>query len=109
MTSRGHRIIRVMSATRTWRIGFAGFGHVHRALAALLLERRDELQARHGLAFIPTLVADRRRGAMMSADGLDLAAALRDGWTQGPALDDALEEAPIDLLFEATPLDPKTG
>jgi homoserine dehydrogenase len=109
MASPRHRIIRVMSATRTWRIGLAGFGHVHRALAALLLERRDELLARHGLAFVPTLLADRRRGAIVSADGLDLAAALRDGWPEGPALDETLDAAPIDLLFEATPLDPKTG
>jgi homoserine dehydrogenase len=98
-----------MTARRTWRIGFAGFGHVHRALAALLLERRDELVARHGLAFVPTLVADRRRGAHVSAAGIDLAAALRDGWPPGPALDDAVDGAPIDLLFEGTPLDPQTG
>jgi homoserine dehydrogenase len=82
---------------------------VHRALAALLLERRAELEARHGLAFVATLAGSRRRGAIVRETGIDLAGALRDGWPEGPPLDEALEEAPLDLLFEATPLDPLTG
>ena len=98
-----------MTPPRTWRIGFAGFGNVHRALAALLLQRRAELEARHGLVFTTTLVSSRRSGAMVSGSGLDLAAALRDGWPPGPPLDEALDGAPLDLLFEGTPLDPLTG
>jgi homoserine dehydrogenase len=98
-----------MTRPRAWRIGFAGFGNVHRALAALLVERRGELEARHGLVYTTTLIGSRRRGTVVSASGIDLAAALRDGWPQGPPLDEALEGAPLDLLFEGTPLDPRTG
>lgn len=98
-----------MTPPRTWRIGFAGFGNVHRALAGLLLERRAELEARHGLAFLPVLAGTKRRGAIVSDHGLDLAAALDAGWPEGPPLDEALADAPIDLLFEGTTLEPKTG
>lgn len=108
-----------MNPARKWRLGFAGFGHVNRALARLLLERREELKRRHGIAFEATLVATVRRGAWADAAGIDLAAALRDEWPPagcGVAPDAAaaatlraIETAPIDLLFEATPLDPRRG
>ena len=92
-----------------WRLGFAGFGNVNRALARLLLERRDELERRHGLTFDVTFVASARRGALAQPDGIDLAAALADGWSGRPGTAAAIETAPIDLLFEATPLDPRAG
>src|SRR5262245_25495198 len=94
---------------REWRIGFAGFGNVHRALAAILLERRDELGRRDGLRFVPVLAGTKRRGTLQDDRGLDLAAALADGWSGGPPLDQALEVAAIDLLFEGTTLEPTTG
>jgi homoserine dehydrogenase len=109
MALRRHRIIRTMTARRAWRIGFAGFGNVNRALASLLLDCRDEMERRHGLAFTPVLAGTKRRGAIVSERGLDLPAILEDGWSGGPALDEALEHAAIDLLFEATPLEPRTG
>jgi homoserine dehydrogenase len=98
-----------MEGKRHWRLGFAGFGNVHRRLAALLVERRDELQARHGLTFETTMVASRRRGAWVEPRGLDLAAALRDGWSSTTPTLEAIGQAPIDLLFEGTPLDPRRG
>ena len=98
-----------MTRPREWRIGFAGFGNVHRALAAILIERRDEIERRHGLRFTPVIVGTKRRGALVSERGLDLGAVLRDGWSGGPPLDEALEGVPIDLLFEGTTLEPKTG
>lgn len=98
-----------MTHPRTWRIGFAGFGNVNRALATLLLDRRDEIEGRFGLSFTPVLAGTKRRGALVSERGIDLAAALADGWPEGPPLDEALDGTPIDLLFEATPLEPKTG
>lgn len=94
---------------RHFRLGFAGFGNVGRALARLLLARRHELEERHHLAFDATLLASARRGALVQPEGIDLGAALRDGWSSTGRLADALENAPLDLLFEATPLEPRTG
>jgi homoserine dehydrogenase len=94
---------------RRWRLGFAGFGNVHRALARLLLERREELVRRHRLAFDVTVVASARRGAWVDPGGVDLERALAGDWSSPlPALE-AIKTAPIDLLFEATPLDPRAG
>ncbi len=91
------------------RLGFAGFGNVGRALARLLLERRDEIGRRHHLTFETTLLASGRRGTLVEPGGIDLEAALRDGWSSSGRLPDALRDAPVDLLFEATPLVPRTG
>jgi len=91
------------------RLGFAGFGNVGRALARLLLERRDELERRHDLTFEVTLLASARRGTLVDSGGIDLEAALRDGWSSTGRLPDALYDAAVDLLFEATPLEPVTG
>jgi len=95
--------------TRRLRLGVAGFGNVGRALARLLLERRAELEETHGLTFVVTLLAGARRGACVDPEGIDLPRALRDGWPAGPRLLEALGSAPIDVLFEATPLDPAAG
>jgi homoserine dehydrogenase len=92
-----------------WRLGFVGFGNVNRALARLLLDRRGELERRHGLIFDVTLVASARRGARVDPEGLDLAAALHEGWSGRPGTIEAIETAPVDLIFEATPLDPRAG
>src|SRR6266850_2328831 len=94
---------------RHFRLGFAVFGNVGRALARLLMSRRDELERRHGLTFETTLLASASRGAVVEPRGIDLAAALRDGWSGSGRLPDALDAAPVDLLFEATTLEPRTG
>jgi homoserine dehydrogenase len=98
-----------MAATKVWRVGFAGFGSVHKALARLLLERRSELRARFGLEWRATLAATRRNGTLVDDGGLDLEALLASGWSGGPPLLQALPEAPLDLLFEGTTLDPHAG
>src|SRR5437773_1706923 len=56
---------------RHFRLGFAGFGNVGRALARLLLERRGELERRHDLTFEVTLLASARRGALVEPAGAD--------------------------------------
>src|SRR2546426_6338688 len=94
---------------RHFRLGFAGFGNVGRALARLLLERRDELAHRRGLTFSVPLLASARRGARVEPAGIDLEVALRDGWSSPGRLQDVLGSAPLDLLFEVTPLEPRTG
>ena len=92
-----------------YRLGIAGFGNVGRALARLLLTRRGELEARHGLTFEVTLLASARRGALVETAGIDLEAALRDGWSSTKKLPEGIERAPLDVLFEVTPLEPRTG
>jgi homoserine dehydrogenase len=92
-----------------WRLGFVGFGGVNRALARLLLDRRLGLERRHGLIFDVTLVASARRGALVDPEGLDLARVLAEGWSGRPGTIEAIERAPVDLIFEATPLDPRAG
>ncbi len=94
---------------RHFRLGFAGFGNVGRALARLLIARRDELARRYGLSFEVTLLASARRGAWVEPRGVDLEGALRSGWSSASRLAEVLGAAPIDLLFEATPLEPRTG
>ena len=94
---------------RLWRIGFAGFGSVNRALLRLMLGRRDELRARHGLEFRVTLVATRGRGVWADEAGIDPEKALAGGWSGGTTTLEAIPSAPIDLLFEGTPLDPVAG
>ncbi len=94
---------------RRWRLGFIGFGAVNRALARLLLERRGEIERRHGLTFEVTLVATARWGAWVGPAGLDLGRALASGWSSPLATLEAIEAAPLDLIFEGTPLDPAAG
>lgn len=92
-----------------WRLGFAGFGSVNKALAGTLLERRDELQQRHGLTFEVTLLATASRGALIEEGGLDPLAVFQAGWSSDATTIEAIRNAPIDLLFEGTPLDPARG
>lgn len=91
------------------RLGFVGFGNVGRALGRLLVERRAELERRHGLTFSVTLLASARRGALVDAAGIDLERALLEGWSSRRATLEGIGSAPIDLLFEATTLDPHAG
>ena len=97
------------AGSRRWRLGFAGFGSVNRALAKLLVERRAEIERRYGLSYVVTMVSSARRGAHIEARGLDIERALEHGWEGGMTTPAAIAKAPIDLLFEGTPLDPKRG
>lgn len=96
-------------AERHWRLGFAGFGRVNRALASMLIDRRDEMRRRHRLTFEVAMLATATRGALIEERGFDPLEAFRDGWSSGLSTIEAILTAPIDLLFEATPLDPARG
>ncbi len=96
-------------ARKRWRVGFAGFGNVNRALVRLMLERRGELLARHNLSFVVTFMSSARRGALTEAGGIDLERTLREGWQGAGTALEAIPKAPIDLLFEGTTLDPVRG
>ncbi len=99
----------MLAERRHYRLGFIGFGNVNRALARILIDRRTEIEARHGLTFEATIVASGRAGARVDPSGIDLERTLRDAWSGGrPALE-AIRTAPLDLIFEGTPLDPRAG
>jgi homoserine dehydrogenase len=55
------------------------------------------------------MVATRRRGSVVDAAGLDVDRLLAGGWEAGPPALGTIGTAPIDLLFEATTLDPMRG
>jgi homoserine dehydrogenase len=99
----------VSKTEKHWRLGFAGFGRVNRALASTLIDRREELRRRYGLTFEVTLLATATRGVLIEEGGLDPLAAFRAGWSSGVSTIEAIRTAPIDLLFEGTPLDPVRG
>jgi homoserine dehydrogenase len=92
-----------------WRIGFVGLGNVNRALLRLLEARREELLARHGLEFRVTMIATRRRGALVDEAGIEPRAALDGDWQGDADPLAAIGRAPIDLVFEGTTLDPRAG
>jgi len=94
---------------RMWRIGLVGFGNVNRTLLRLIESRRDELRARHGIDVRLTLVASRRRGARVDEAGLRAEEVLDEKWSGGAGTLQAIREAPVDLIFEGTTLDPATG
>ena len=105
-------------AGRHWRLGLIGFGAVGRALAGLLLDAEAELRDEHDLTFAVGLLASRRGGIRVAADGateaggLDLRAALAGTLPDGPvalSVGEAIGRAPLDVVVEMTPLDPVAG
>ena len=103
-----------------YRLAFLGFGNVGRALAELLLLKRDELSRDYGIQYKVTAIATARHGMAVNPNGLDLAGALdliRSGQSldilsQKPVPDDFIEfirRSGADLLFENTPVDYETG
>lgn len=103
------------------RIGLVGCGTVGKGLVALLNEKRAFLKESFGFEFELCLVCDYVRGTLLSKDGLDMGAILKNldeeaslhampGVTLGPVpLEDLLREMPVDILCEATPTNYETG
>jgi homoserine dehydrogenase len=88
-------------------VAFLGFGIVGRALHALLAHRRERLAREHGLECRVTGVASRRTGWRADAAGLDPldpAAGVRCADVRG-----WLAESRAVVVFEAIPLEPRTG
>ncbi len=101
------------------RIVLIGFGSVHQAFARLLLDKREILSQKYDLAFTVVGVAD-SRGAVMNADGLDLADLLAHKaagqsvatFSGGKTLPDSLtlaRTADYDQLLEASPVNLTDG
>jgi homoserine dehydrogenase len=103
-----------------YKLALLGFGNVGQALAALLIDKREELGSKYDLTFSITGIATGTHGAALNPQGLDIDRALNQIST-GNSLDDlSLQEAPkdaldfirrseADVLFENTPVDYESG
>lgn len=101
-------------------IALLGFGNVGRALAEMLIAKRETLVNRYGIEFQVVGISTGRHGHAMAREGLDLAAALdcvRAGrnlseLTQGPpatSAEDFVLRCPADLVLESIPTNPHDG
>ncbi|MFH2104246.1 MAG: homoserine dehydrogenase [Chloroflexota bacterium] len=102
-----------------YKLALLGFGNVGRALAGLLLRKRQELKERYDITYTVTGIATARHGTVASPGGIDLTGALeliRSGrtlnlmtktLTSGPV--DFIRKCGADVLFENTPVNIDTG
>jgi len=102
---------------------FLGFGNVNHALVRLLTSREAELRDQYGIEFQITGVASRRIGWIADPDGLSpdqisemgsiqteiAASPARTGMLALRNLEEWLDVARPDVLFEATSLNARTG
>ena len=99
---------------KTYNLCILGFGSIGRALVALLLEKRQELQTRYAIDWRLTGLATRRLGWLADPAGLDAQGLLR-GETfaaqtrQEEDVQDWLARARADVFFELTSLNVETG
>lgn len=106
--------------TITYRMVFAGFGNVGKALARLLLKKEQEMLERYDLRFLVTGISTSRHGRAIDPAGIDLERALQ--LVESSASLHVLDKLPIegdsvafiracpgDVLFEITPVNPQTG
>ncbi|HSB28860.1 MAG TPA: hypothetical protein VLE19_13435 [Pyrinomonadaceae bacterium] len=97
---------------KQYRLCFLGFGNVGRALARLLVAKSTELREKHDVDWKITGVASRRMGWRSRADGFDVAPLLAGSDEDHNTLndiDDWLETAAPDVVFETTSLNPVNG
>ncbi|WP_457578202.1 hypothetical protein [Ensifer adhaerens] len=96
-----------------------GLGHVNRCLLAILSAKSDRLLRDHGISFDIKMIAD-SRGVAINADGFNPAELLLRksagattadfvGFRDAVPVESLLGENGIDLIFEASPVDLRTG
>jgi len=92
---------------KEYRLCFLGFGNVGRALARLFVAKTSELREL-GVAWRITGVATRRRGWLVNDRGFEVPAVLGDEIVESgvTGLNEWLERARPDVLFETTSLNP---
>jgi homoserine dehydrogenase len=99
---------------RVYNLCLLGFGNVGRALAALLIKKREELRAEFGVGWRVTGVATRRLGWLVAPEGFDDAELLsgevaRGAGGRAEGLAAWLKEARCEVLCETTSLEPLSG
>jgi len=99
-----------------YRLAFVGFGNVGKALAQLLLKKRDELIALYDIAFSVTGIATNRHGYAVNLDGIDLEKAIISSdlsplGSKAPPVNikDFILSSEADVLFENTPVNYQSG
>lgn len=106
-------------------LALLGFGNVGRALARLLLAKRDDLKDRYGIDWRVVGIAGRRAGGAIDPSGIDLQRALAvvdrggslaelsasrtEGSQSAPAGTDFVRACGAEVLFENTPVNYETG
>ncbi|MDZ4159224.1 MAG: homoserine dehydrogenase [Anaerolineaceae bacterium] len=101
-------------------LALVGFGNVGKALARILLRKRELLEREYGLRFKVTGIATARHGMAINIDGIDLEqtlALLEAGeavdslsvCAAPPSVLEFIQVCPADVLFENTPVNHHTG
>lgn len=99
---------------KVFNLCLLGFGNVGRALAALLVEKSEEMRAQFGIEWRITGVATRRMGWLAAPEGFE-ASELSSGEVSQRVspppvgVADWLAVSRCDFLFETTSLEPLTG
>ncbi len=99
-----------------YRLAFLGFGNVGKALARLLMDKREELAHSYQILFSVTGVATGRHGMAIDPQGIDLESALSvqdlSALSQVPLPEDSsdfIRRCNADVLFENTPVNYEDG
>ena len=94
-----------------YRLCFLGFGNVGRALARLFVSKSVELRDNYGIEWEITGVATRRMGWRANDEAIDVAQLIagNDQTNAEADIDEWLERARPDVVFETTSANPETG
>ncbi|RPI30524.1 MAG: homoserine dehydrogenase [Chloroflexota bacterium] len=102
-----------------YKLALLGFGNVGKALARLLLRKREDLITRYKITFDVTGIATGRHGTIIDRNGLDLERVLADfeatgafpnpSNTPAPTGLDFIRSCGADVLFENSPVNYETG
>lgn len=94
-----------------YRLCFLGFGNVGRALARLFVSKSAELRDKYDIQWEITAVATRRMGWRASGQAMDVTRLLNgsDETARVQGIDEWLDRARPDVVFETTSLNPETG
>ena len=101
-----------MGELHTYNLCIVGLGNVGSALVALLQRKRQELVDRYGIAWRVTGVASRRIGWLVARDGFTPERLLAGDFSEASIASDLnewLQTAKVDGLFEASSLNAETG
>lgn len=99
---------------KIYNLCFLGFGNVGRALVRLLEEKRQEMRDLYGIEWRITGLGTRRMGWLADAGGFEVESLLQGGAVSNSSaapgdVQEWLQAARADVLFETTSLNPYTG